>query len=141
MDKNVSHSECNCFALRQAARYVTQVYDRHLSQAGVTPAQFTIMAHLARHPRMTMVELTEAIVMERTSLLRALKPLQRDGLVDTEASAHDARAHVFRLTRSGTRTLSRARPAWLAAQAEFESKFGSDRAKALRAELFDMTTA
>ena len=141
MSTTVSYADCNCFALRQAARYVTQLYDRHLSEAGVTPAQFTILAHVARHPHVTMVELTEAMVMERTSLLRALKPLQRDGLVDTETSAHDARTYVFSLTKAGMKTLERARQAWLAAQAEFESRFGSARAKALRAELFDMTAS
>lgn len=32
--------ECNLLAIRRAARYVTQLYERHLSAAGVTAAVF-----------------------------------------------------------------------------------------------------
>ena len=29
---------CNCFAVRQAARHVTRLYERHLAAAGVSSA-------------------------------------------------------------------------------------------------------
>ena len=78
---DLSYLDCNCFAIRQAARFVSQLYERHVSQAGVTAAQFTLLAAIHRRPGVTMVELADAMVMERTTLVRALKPLQRDGLV------------------------------------------------------------
>ncbi|MDF3083115.1 MarR family winged helix-turn-helix transcriptional regulator [Burkholderia sola] len=130
---------CNCLALRQAARFVTQLYERHLAPVGVTPAQFSIMVNLKRRPGLLMSELADALVMDRTTLLRALKPLQRDGFVATAASEHDARAHALHLTKLGERTFARALVAWQAAQDEFDTQFGSDRAKALRAELFSLT--
>jgi dihydroxy-acid dehydratase len=43
MTRPLSYDECNCFALRQAARHVTQIYERHLGQVGLTAAQFTIL--------------------------------------------------------------------------------------------------
>jgi DNA-binding MarR family transcriptional regulator len=134
-----SFDECNCFALRQAARYVTQLYERHLGQVGVTPAQFTILAKLSRRSNLTMIDLADAMVMDRTTLVRALKPLQRDGLVSVESAEHDARTHVFSLTRRGERLYGEAVQAWRAAQEEFEQKFGHARSKALRAELFSLT--
>ncbi|MBR8058542.1 MarR family winged helix-turn-helix transcriptional regulator [Burkholderia dolosa] len=130
---------CNCLALRQAARFVTQLYERHLAPTGVTPAQFAIMASLARRPDTLMSELADTLVMDRTTLLRALKPLQRDGFVTTAASEHDARAHALRLTRLGERTFAQAKLAWQAAQDEFETQFGRGRAKALRGELHGVT--
>ncbi|KWE56633.1 MarR family transcriptional regulator [Burkholderia ubonensis] len=130
---------CNCFALRQATRFVTQIYERHLSPLGVTPAQFSIMAILSRRPDVLMSDLADALVMDRTTLLRALKPLQRDGLLEAGASEHDARAHALNLTKLGQRTFGRAKRAWQAAQDEFEAQFGEGRAKALRDELFSMT--
>lgn len=130
---------CNCFALRQATRFVTQIYERHLSPLGVTPAQFSIMAILSRRPDILMSDLADALVMDRTTLLRALKPLQRDGLVAARASEHDARAHALNLTKQGVRTFGHAKRAWQAAQEEFETQFGQGRAKALRDELFSMT--
>lgn len=141
MDKSILPLECNCFALRQAARFVTQIYERHLDQVGVTPAQFTILAKLARNPNMTMADLADAMVMDRTTLVRALKPLQRDGFVRTDSAEHDARTHVFSLTKSGARVFDQARDAWRAAQDEFEQKFGRARSKALRAELFSLTAS
>ncbi|KVL34051.1 MarR family transcriptional regulator [Burkholderia territorii] len=130
---------CNCLALRQAARFVTQLYERHLAPAGVTPAQFSIMANLSRRPGLLMSELADTLVMDRTTLLRALKPLQRDGFVAATASEHDARAHALSLTKLGERTYAQAKVAWQAAQDEFETQFGRERAKALRDELFSLT--
>ncbi|AOJ77726.1 MarR family winged helix-turn-helix transcriptional regulator [Burkholderia ubonensis] len=127
---------CNCLALRQAARFVTQLYERHLAPVGVTAAQFAIMANLSHRPEQRMSELADTLVMDRTTLLRALKPLQRDGLVAAGASEHDARAHALSLTAAGRRTYARAKIAWQAAQDEFEAQFGRARAKALRSELF-----
>ncbi|WP_116141931.1 MarR family winged helix-turn-helix transcriptional regulator [Trinickia diaoshuihuensis] len=130
---------CNCFALRQAARFVTQIYERHLQPIGVTPAQFSIMAALSRREDMLMSELAEALVMDRTTLLRALKPLQRDGLVQAGVSEGDARAHTLNLTKLGLRTFGQAKRAWRSAQNEFEQQFGERRAKALRKALFSLT--
>ncbi|MBN3819793.1 winged helix-turn-helix transcriptional regulator [Paraburkholderia sp. Se-20369] len=130
---------CNCLALRQATRFVTQIYERHLGSVGLTSAQFSILAILSRRPDVLMSELADLLVMDRTTLLRALKPLQRDGLVATGVSEQDARAHVLHLTQQGVRTLGHAKHAWQAAQDEFEAHFGEGRAKALRAELFSLT--
>ena len=139
MKKLVAFDQCNCFALRQASRFVTQLYERHLGTVGVTAAQYTILAKLARAPGTTMLELADAMVMDRTTLVRALKPLQRDGLVVAQPSADDPRAHAFSLSDLGKKRFAQARAAWSNAQAEFEKKFGRERAKALRAELFELT--
>ena len=141
MNKSIARDECNCFALRQAARYVTQIYERHLADVGLTAAQFTILSKLSRQPDRTMVDLSESMVMERTTLVRALKPLQRDGLIVANASEHDARAQVFRLSENGEKVWDRAVIAWNNAQEEFEAKTGAAKAKSLRAELFKLTAA
>ncbi|MBB5464569.1 DNA-binding MarR family transcriptional regulator [Paraburkholderia sp. Clong3] len=139
MNRPLSYDECNCFALRQAARHVTQMYERHLGSVGLTAAQFTILAKLARTPNLPMAELADAMVMERTTLVRAMKPLQRDGLVLAEAADHDNRTLLFSLTEKGKTTFDQASVAWRAAQDEFEKKFGRARAKTLRTELFSIT--
>jgi DNA-binding MarR family transcriptional regulator len=141
MNGPISYDECNCFALRQAARYVTQLYERHLGQVGVTAAQFTILAKLSRRPQLTMIELADAMVMDRTTLVRALKPLQRDRYVMSESAEHDARSHVFSLTKNGRKVFDQAATVWQAAQDEFEAKFGKTRARKLRGDLFDLTEA
>ena len=128
--------ECNCFALRQAARYVTQMYERHLAPVGLTAAQFSLLAKLSRREGWTMAELAESMVMDRTTLVRAMKPLQRDNLIVTGFTEHDSRTHMFNLSENGRAKYLEARELWRIAQSEFEDSFGSSRARALRKELF-----
>ncbi|HEY1608228.1 MAG TPA: MarR family transcriptional regulator [Paraburkholderia sp.] len=141
MTKRVTREECNCFALRQASRFVTQLYERHLAPVGLTAAQFTILSRLARAPGASAAELAEDLVMDRTTVVRALKPLQRDALVVATSARHDARMLEFRLSAAGRRRFEKAHALWLDAQAEFERYLKRDRAKALRGELFALTSA
>jgi DNA-binding MarR family transcriptional regulator len=140
MKDSPSIDECNCFALRQAARYVTQLYERHLAPVGLTAAQFSLLAKLARRGDWTMLELAESMVMDRTTLVRAMKPLQRDNLIVTSSAEHDTRTHVFNLSETGRKKFAEARELWRVAQDEFEGTFGASRAKALRKELFAVPT-
>lgn len=105
----------------------------------MTAAQFTILAKLARKPNLPIADLADAMVMERTTLVRAMKPLQRDGLVVAESAEHDGRTFLFSLTAQGETTFDQASVAWRAAQDEFEERFGHARARALRTELFSIT--
>ena len=112
-----------------------------MASLNLTAAQFSILSKLNRLPGSTMLELADSMVMDRTTLVRALKPLQRDGLIITEASEKDVRTFVFSLSDSGKTKLEAAYIAWKAAQNEFENGFGQDRAKALRTELFSVSAA
>jgi DNA-binding MarR family transcriptional regulator len=135
MPINTSLDLCNCFAARQAARHVTRLYERHFAAANVTSAQYSILVLLDEQHGMTMKELAKALVMDRTTLLRALKPLQRDGFVNSQRSEGDSRQLILELSAGGQRKLKEARRAWKKAQAEFESRMGSARAARMRSEL------
>src|SRR5262245_2564315 len=97
MNPSSSPLDCNCFAIRQAARYVSQMYERHIAVVGITAAQFTIIAAIGRKPGVQMAELSDAMVMDRTTLVRALKPLQRDGIVEAAQESANSRAVGLRL--------------------------------------------
>jgi DNA-binding MarR family transcriptional regulator len=129
---------CNCFAVRQAARQVTKLYERHLAKAQLTSAQFTILAALDEAGRMTMLELAKALVMDRTTLLRAMKPLQREELLKHASSDTDPRQLVFSLSSAGERRVRQATPLWRKAQEEFESTIGPREAARLRGALLDL---
>jgi len=134
----------DCFAVRQAARHLSQLYERHLSAAGLTPTQFSLLGALGRASSQTMIELARAMVMERTTLVRALRPLLRDGLV-ADVAEPDAggcpRRRRLTLTPAGRARLRDAHVYWRAAQDEFEHRFGARRAAWLRRELFRVTRA
>jgi len=125
-------ADCNCFAVRSAARHVSQLYDQFLAPSGLRGNQFSILAKLDRLGPMTINALAEAMITDRTTLGRNIKPLQRDGLISIEASAADRRAKELHLTKAGTKRLDEARKAWAQAQTRFEDTFGSQRAASLR---------
>lgn len=127
---------CNCFAARQAARHLTRLYERHLSGAELTSAQFSILVSLDEAEELTMNELAKALVMDRTTLLRAIKPLQREELIVSRPSADDVRRLVFSLSAAGVRRLKKALTLWSNAQQELETVIGSSEAARMRRELF-----
>ena len=73
--------ECNCLALRQAARHVSQFYDQYLASTGLRTTQFSILAKLKGLGPMTINALARELVMDRTTLGRTMLPLERDGLI------------------------------------------------------------
>ncbi|WP_423381820.1 MarR family winged helix-turn-helix transcriptional regulator [Burkholderia sp. LMG 32019] len=128
----------DCFAVRQAARRISQFYERYLSRAGVTPSQYSILALLRDRPGLTIARLSAMLVIERTALLRALKPLVAAALVAGRIES-PCRRQTFALTAHGETKIADAQVHWLAAQEAFEQRFGSAQAARLRDELFRIT--
>jgi DNA-binding MarR family transcriptional regulator len=126
---------CNCFALRSAARHTCQLYDQFLAPIGLRTTQFSILAKLKRKGPLTIGELAADMVMDRTTMGRAIQPLERDGLIRIEAPASDRRVKGVHLTKAGERRLQEALKAWSRAQARFQADFGVGRAADLRALL------
>jgi DNA-binding MarR family transcriptional regulator len=135
MESTPALTSCNCFAVRQAARHVTKLYERYLADAQLTSAQFSILGALGEGGPMTMADLASALVMDRTTLLRAMKPLQREELLKSTASSADPRQLVFSLSPAGLRKLKEALPLWNKAQEEFEAQVGAREAAQLRRSL------
>ena len=131
---SVDQTPCNCLALRQAARHISQIYDRQLAQAGLRSTQYSILSKLGRLGAMPISKLAHAIVMERTALSRAIGPLQRDGLVKVGAGP-DGRTRSVRLTTTGEVRLKAAAVHWQRAQKEFEIAVGARDAADLRTVL------
>jgi DNA-binding MarR family transcriptional regulator len=127
--------ECNCFAVRAAARHVTQFYDQVLAPAGLRTNQFSILAKLNRLGPLTINALAREMVMDRTTLGRNILPLERDGLIRIEATESDRRAKELHLTKVGEKRLQMAHKGWSGAQVRFETTFGPRRAADLRTML------
>jgi DNA-binding MarR family transcriptional regulator len=122
---------CNCFALRQAARYLTAVYDQVLAQSGLRTTQFSILHRLSARGAQAITELAAVMAMDRTTLGRNLKLLEQDGLLRVAPGA-DRRERLVELTAKGRKKLEAAYPLWREAQKQFESRFGAARANELR---------
>jgi DNA-binding MarR family transcriptional regulator len=129
---------CNCFASRKASRLITKMYEDHLSRVNLTSTQFSILAYVDEVGAAAMKDLVEVLVMERTSVIRALQPLERDGFLASGPHAQDARKVAVRLTEAGRGKLAEAMPVWQQAQAEFEKKFGPELAGQLRQSMLTL---
>lgn len=125
---------CHCLAIRQAARQVTQVYDRHLAPTGLRATQYAVLRVIRRHGPVSMQACSEWLVMDRTTLSRALRPLEREGLV-TVATGADARVRMLSLSEAGQAFLARTQNLWENAQNEFETRYGVNEVATLRAGL------
>jgi DNA-binding MarR family transcriptional regulator len=138
-DKLPPLEECTCLAVRQAARHVSQFYDRHLASAGLRTTQFSILARLRRHGVTTINALAEEMVMDRTTLGRNILPLERDGLISIKPGRTDRRSKELRLTDTGLERLRAGYQGWKDAQREFASAFGDERTIGLRALLHEVS--
>jgi DNA-binding MarR family transcriptional regulator len=133
--------ECNCLAIRQASRHVTQFYDQLLAASGLRTTQYAILSRLQRSGPMPINALAAALVMDRTTLGRNILPLERDGLIEIGASPKDRRRREVRLTAAGAARLRAARRGWAVAQQRFDEVFGAERAAALRDLLREVTAS
>src|SRR5664279_4666935 len=137
---NLDQTECNCLALRQAARHVSQFYDGHLASEGLKTTQYSILAKLNRLGPLSINKLAESMVMDRTTLGRAVRPLQRDKLLVIGAG-DDGRTRSLKLTPAGQARLKAAAAKWREAQKEFELAFGVPDAAAMRSVLHRVVAA
>lgn len=131
-DETSFFSQCNCLAIRQAARHVTQFYDQLLAPTGLRATQFAILSRLRQHGPMSINTLAARLVMDRTTLGRNIRPLERDGLIEVAASPADRRRRELRLTEAGRALQRHGVKYWEAAQQRFGAVFGEARATTLR---------
>ena len=128
-------NDCNCLAVRQAARYITQFYDRYLAAAGLRTTQYGILSRLQRHGPMSINTLAAELVVDRTTLGRNIRPLERDDLIAIESDPSDRRSKILRLTKAGNARFQRAQKRWDEAQRRFERAYGGRQASQLRESL------
>jgi DNA-binding MarR family transcriptional regulator len=115
------------------------LYDAFLAPASLSTSQFSVLSVIDEHQELKAVELGKILLMERTTLLRNLRPLQDEGLIQT-SRPDGARAHVFTLTPAGKARLEHATPYWEEAQQAFETEFGIERARRLRDDNLEISS-
>jgi DNA-binding MarR family transcriptional regulator len=128
---------CVCFNLRWVARAVTQFYDAEMRRHGIRPTQGTILASLNAKNTWSMAELSDWLGMERTTLLRNLRPLQRDGFVKIAGGGRGNRVELT-ITAKGRKQIEKLTPAWKSAQRAAVKTLGEKRWSAI---LTDLETA
>lgn len=129
---------CLCMQVQRAARALARRFDAALRPLGLTNGQFSLLMCLNRPVAPRISEAAEVLAMDRTTLTAALKPLKRDGLVETTVDPDDRRVRRLGLTEEGEELLARAVPIWEATHAEVEEELNVESIDDLRAALLQL---
>jgi DNA-binding MarR family transcriptional regulator len=119
-------SICACTSLKKTSRMITRYYEKKLAHAGLTATQFAILRATDRVDNIPLSRLAEQLVLDRTSLYRAIKPLLRESLIKLIADKNDRRAKAVLLTDQGKRRTLKASSYWEEAQNGFLAAFGNE---------------
>ncbi len=125
---------CANYNLRRADRVVTQLYDEMLRPAGLKSTQFTLLTAVRLKEPIAINGLAEALFIDRTTLTRNLRPLQKEGWIGV-APGQDRRVREVSLTAEGREVLEQAYPLWQQAQARIAERLGSERMEHLLGHL------
>jgi DNA-binding MarR family transcriptional regulator len=132
---------CACNGLRQAAREITQRYERALAPSGVKATQFPILVALGAGEPIPLTPLADALALDRTTLTRNLRILEGRGLVTVGGAQQDGRMRMVSITDEGLRVLAHALELWRAEQGDVVEAFGEARLRGLLGDLSDLTHA
>lgn len=121
------NKQCCCFNLRKVSRAVTQHFDRYLEVTGIRATQFTLLVELYStiSRGKTLTEIADNLVMDRTTLTRNLKPLEKSGFITTTRTI-DRRSKAYVLTETGEQKVEQCIPLWSQAQASIVDSLGSE---------------
>lgn len=122
----MSDDTCLCTGLRQAAHTMTEIYDEALALSGLKITMFRVIRRLSEADEPTISELAKIVGLDRSSLGRNLKVLERDRLV-TFVGGTDERSKVVRLTSKGRKALETALPLWRGVQKRMKSILGAEK--------------
>jgi DNA-binding MarR family transcriptional regulator len=131
---------CACTTIRKASRALSRIYDEALAPAGLTVAQLGVLRAIGRGPKggEPLSRLAETLVMDRTSLYRALGPMARSGWLLIK-DAPKGRAKVVQLSQAGISATTRAAEYWERAQSRVIGEFGIDRWATLQKAMTELT--
>ena len=97
------------FVLHDVARVLRKRFEQRAREAqlGLTRAQWSVLAHLARQEGINQAALAQILEIEPITLVRLLDRLQAAGLVERRPDPSDRRARVLFLTPAARPLLER----------------------------------
>lgn len=119
-------SSCYCKNIRRLSNKVTKYYNDYLEGTGLTLNQYSILSSIQKIQPATVTEIAEKAGLERTTIVRDLKPLFRNGLIAdiSDASKRDKKIVV---TDKGSDLHDQAEPYWDQAQKNIYDLLGEKR--------------
>ena len=126
--------ECAGGGLRRASRAISRFYEAAFAPLDLTATQFSILVAVHLAASIPLSRLAEALVLDRTSLYRAVKPLVRRRCLRV-LPGQTRRERTATLTEAGRRLLADALPIWEQVQGRFVGALGPQAWAALTSGL------
>ena len=114
---------CMCHQARMAARVVTRAYDDALRPTRLRATQVSVLAAVGARGALSIKSLADTLQMERSTLTRNLRPLEKRGYVELAPEGR-YRSRVLTLTPAGRAALVTALPLWEGAQRKLKRRVG-----------------
>ena len=128
--RNNKKSRCHCVNIRRAANRISNLYNEYLAPGHISVNQYSLLANIDRLGCCSVSALAEQVDLERTTLVRTLRPLIARGLIEDKVE-QGRREHRLALTEEGQRLRKECLPLWEQAQAETEGRLGPGGIEAL----------
>jgi DNA-binding MarR family transcriptional regulator len=125
MEENVLRPEfgpCYCANLRWVVREVSEFYKNLIGVSGLINTQYTLLSFLKIHGPLNMNGFVELTHLDRTTLTRNIKVLEKASYVSVFFDKSTSIKH-FKIAPKGLAALKIADPEWDKAQAEFKAQF------------------
>ncbi len=114
---------CACHRVKTASRIVTRAYDDALRPAGLRATQLSVLVAVAAEDSLSITALAKLMGMDRSTLTRNLRPLEKEGLIRLGAEGW-RRSRMVEITKAGHARLREALPLWIKAQNALKRKLG-----------------
>jgi DNA-binding MarR family transcriptional regulator len=126
---------CVCFNIRKSSRAITQLYEEALRPTGLRATQFTLLVATRVMGTATINGLAKGLVMDRTTLTRNMRPLEKQGFIRVMPGKEDRREREVTLTLAGQDILATALPLWKTVQQSVVESLGKNRVTRLLKDL------
>jgi DNA-binding MarR family transcriptional regulator len=133
----MTSSPCYCTVLKAASRRLAALYDEALEPVGVNIAQFSLLRRIRRAETVTLTELGRLAELDRSTIGRNVRVLERMGLVAL-GRGEDHREAVVSLTPAGHKALDDGEPLWDDVQDAIEARLGGKGVMELLTGLRDL---
>jgi DNA-binding MarR family transcriptional regulator len=131
---------CACQRVRTAARAVTRAYDEALRPTGLRATQLAVLVAIAADDALSITAAAEVMGMDRSTLVRNLRPLEAEGLIALGPEGR-WRSRALEITEKGRSRLREALPLWERAQQTLHGKLGDRSWDRVRSSLDDLIRA
>jgi DNA-binding MarR family transcriptional regulator len=127
----MSSDTCHCILLRKASRKISSYYDEALAPLGVNIGQFSLLRNIRSMEPVSLTDLALRAELDRSTVGRNTKVLERMGLVAIGAG-DDQREALLSLSEAGHALLAQGAPLWDGVQAKIEDRLGREKTQQLQ---------